>query len=208
MGQVIGETVWVGTRMVEAGTRREDLPAEVASSIGEHNWAEESTGLAVSASGQALTGLRSTVHIDGKQYDIGTVPPDDVLPKVGAHLWVPGFVPPIPATAAGSAGDEVDQGSSPGPGVAEVSAIPADGVEGEAPEDEGVDLADDQEVVDSVPPATESDTPKAPPLRGPGSSETAWRAYAKKLGIHVDDANDKTAVVAAIDEELARRKSE
>lgn len=50
--------------------------------------------------------------------------------------------------------------------------------------------------------------PERPPLAGKGSSRAAWAAYARSLGIQVDDDMGRDDIVDAVDDELVSRGSE
>lgn len=171
---------WVGGQLVTKGTRQEDVPAELVGLVGSHLWVDEAAGANIdAATGEALTGLKDTVWIDGKSYAKGSIPPADVIPKVGTHMWVQGFAPTVSGAAAPvapAAPPEVDEDITDETSTSEDEAANEDA---DAEADQG-DL-------------------KPPPHSGKGSSEIAWRAYAGRVGVHVDDANDRADVIAAIE---------
>src|SRR4051812_34947252 len=116
MGDVIADNTWIDGRWyVRKGTRREDVQADLVGKVGAHLWGEAGEQASFSADGEALTGLRDTVWIDGKSYGKGTVPPADVIPKVGSHMWVPGFTPPQAAGPEEPAEPEADEVEGPAP---------------------------------------------------------------------------------------------
>jgi hypothetical protein len=219
MGQVVSDTVWIGNpaHMVEKGTRREDVPAELVGLIGEHVWEDEGENANVTADGVALSGLRSAVSIDGVMYSAGTVPPDDVLPKVGSHMWVPGFVPPTPAASEDSESEpEWDREQEQAP--AEPGEVPVEPV-GPEPEEESTDEPSapaatpegDEEPVSDAPDADqedadESETPapqpvgKVPARSGRGSSLAAWLDFAEANGVEVPVDAERHDVIAACEE--------
>lgn len=74
--------------------------------------------------------------------------------------------------------------------------------------------ASDGPDVGAVPaPTPDSDTdpegvPDRPPLAGKGSSRASWAAYARSLGIQIDDDMGRDDIVDAVDDELASRDTE
>lgn len=206
MAQIVGESVWVGGKLLEAGTPREQVPAEIAGQVGDHVWVEEGEKPVLGADGESLTGLRSAVHIGGKLYEAGTVPPDDVLPLVGSHMWVPGFAPPGAEQEAGetAAAEPVEVAPAGGPlvnGDAEVTDGPADetAASEQAPEPaetEGEVQAEGDDGDDSEPGA---EAPEPPPAAGKGSSEQAWRDYAAAVGVDIEGVEDRKGIRAAIE---------
>lgn len=188
-GRVVSDNVYISGVLVEAGTREADVPAELVGRVGEHLWELEGDQASVSSAGEALVGLRENVWIGGKCYDKGTVPPADIIPLVGAHMWVAGFSPVVEEVAASPAG------GAPLPPTPE--PVENDVVTDDDPETEPAGPATPEvgggEVTDPV------DAPKPPPLSGKGSSEKAWREYALSVGVHVDEANDRSEVIATIE---------
>lgn len=206
MGQIVSSNTWIGTVLVEKGARRESLPAEVVSQISDHLWADEGDQPNIGASGEALTGLRASTYINGVLYEKGSIPPPEVIPLVGDHMWVDGFAPPDPPVAPLINPDPgADGGSTPKtgnePGPEEASAT--------GPSDKPENGGSPDPMAPGEPPASESgegssgpdseDVPPPPPHGGAGSSESAWREYAQAVGVHVDEASDRAGVIALIE---------
>lgn len=198
--QVLADNTWVGGTLLTKGTRREALDPDVVAVVGSHLWVDEAERANIDEmTGEALTGLKDGVWIDGAFYAKGTVPPNEVIGKVGAHMWAQGFPPiaePAPLTLGPVA---VDVSPAPEPEVIEVDVdFPPVGVI-----DQGGPESLSPTDLDAAPSGggeqVEADAPKPPSQRGPGSSEAAWRAYAKEVGVHVDDAETRADVIATVE---------
>lgn len=135
--------------------------------------------------------LTRFVLLDGRAWAPGDVPPDEVAARIRNPLaWSDeaeptGPVPePVIVPTVGSA--EVPQADlppavagRPGDDTTSGSALPA----GEPVERGGI-----------TPPAGLPE----PPRSGKGSSEAAWRDYAGRHGVQIDDGADRGAIIAAL----------
>lgn len=139
--------------------------------------------------------LNSYVHVDGVAYPAGMSEAQvgAAAASIGDHAWTeagspePASAPTVTEQAPTAVRVEVEPSMEEAPPpVPEVvsEASPA------------VEPAETVEVDES--PAAEVE-PTPPPQSGKGSSETAWRRYAKEVGVHVDDAEDRAQVIAAIE---------
>jgi len=195
MGQVITDNVWIGPVFVAKGTRRADVSDEVAGRVGAHLWSEEEEGSNVSPSGVALSGLRDSVFIDGVLYEKGSVPPDEVIPKVGSHMWADGYTPPPVSNGPEIATEQPDPPPA-GPEVASEGDL-----DGPVPP-----ASSEPDPGDTPPPAGDeptaapaaSPTPvKAPNRSGQGSSLTAWQAFAAANDVDVHAEAERHEVIEA-----------
>jgi hypothetical protein len=191
--QVIADGVWVGGEYLSKGTRRDAIDPELAARVGAHLWVEEAVRANIDAmTGEALTGLKDGVWIDGVFYARGTVPPNEVIGKVGAHMWVQGF-PPIPDQAPLTlvvVAPEVPP--PPEPEVAPVADLPLPGTV-----DEGAPEV--PQVVDAARPEPEPDpvAVDVPNRGGKGSSKAHWLEYARSQNVEVTDDMERHDVIAA-----------
>lgn len=165
---------WVGGQLVTKGTRQVDVPPGIVGLVGSHLWVDETVGANIDATtGEALTGLKDTVWIDGKSYAKGSIPPADVIPKVGVHMWVQGFAPtveaPVPVDSVASEPAQVD----------EVTPIS---------ETEGVAGGSD------------GDEPSIPPKGGPGSGKSAWADYARAHNVSVEPGSSREDIIDQLDD--------
>lgn len=106
-----------------------------------------------------------------------------------------------------------DVWASDGPDVGEVPAPTPD-----SETDTDTDVVEDEIEPQEAPVATDGDdedldaepdgVPARPPLAGKGSSRAAWAAYARSLGIQVDDDMGRDDIVDAVDDELLSRGAE
>jgi hypothetical protein len=84
-------------------------------------------------------------------------------------------------------------------GAASAAPAPPD----ESPDDGGAAEPVDADNAPAVEPAEQSakghDAPEPPPQSGPGSSEKAWRAYAREVDVDVSGAKDRAGVIAFIE---------
>lgn len=210
-GQVIADGVWVGSEFISKGTRRDAIAPDLAGRVGSHLWVEEAERANVDpTTGAALTGLKDGVWIDGVFYAKGTVPPHDVIPKVGAHMWVQGFAPVPDEEPLAFKPLTLDVPPAPDPEVnplvVEAADVPLAGLLDQgAPESAEFEESSDPAADGDEPAARDEDrdAPAPPPHAGKGSSEDHWRAYAEQVGVNVEGIETRKGIIAAV--EAARK---